>query len=146
MQQIPLPERADEITAEWMRQALTTGGTSDFPEIDALEIEKLSDVTNALGNLFRCRLSARDGTAAYPASVIVKFPTSDALALRFAKWLSLHRREYVFYRDIAPHGNVRVPSLTSIAAALSLVLALFFRVRSGPTPGDANDIDGEQQR
>ena len=73
MQQIPLPERADEITAEWMRQALTSGGISDFPEIDALEIEKLSDVTNALGNLFRCRLSTRDGTAAYPASVIVKF-------------------------------------------------------------------------
>ena len=111
MKQIPLPERADEITAEWMRQALTTGGTADFLQIDALEIEKLSDVTNALGNLFRCRLSARDGTAAYPASVIVKFPTSNALALRFAKWLSLHRREYVFYRDIAPHGHVRVPSL-----------------------------------
>lgn len=94
-----------------MRQALTTGGTADCPQIAALEIEKLSDVTNALGNLFRCRLSARDGAAAYPASVIVKFPTSNALALRFAKWLSLHRREYVFYRDIAPHGHVRVPAL-----------------------------------
>ena len=36
--------------------------------------------------------------------------------------------------------------VTSIAAALSLGFALFFRVRSEPTPGDVNDIAGEQQQ
>ena len=111
MKRIPLLAHADEITAEWMQQALAAGGASDFPEIEALEIEKLSDVTNALGNLFRCRLIARGGVAAHPASVIVKIPTSNALAFRLARWMSLHRREYVYYRDIAPHSHVRVPSL-----------------------------------
>ena len=111
MKQIPLPMHAGEITAEWMRQALAAGGASDLPQVDALEIEKLSDVTNALGNLFRCRLIARGGVAADPASVIVKLPTSNALAFRLARWMSLHRREYVYYRDIAPHSHVRVPSL-----------------------------------
>ena len=94
-----------------MQQALAAGGASDVPEIESLEIEKLSDVANAMGNLFRCRVIARGGVAANPASVIVKLPTSNALALRLAKWLSLHRREYVYYRDIAPHTQVRVPSL-----------------------------------
>ena len=111
MKRIPLPAHADEITAEWMQQALAAGRASDLPEIDALEVEKLSDVTNALGNLFRCRLIARGGVAAHPASIIVKIPTSNALAFRLARWMSLHRREYVFYRDIAPHGRVRAPSL-----------------------------------
>ena len=111
MKRIPLPEHADDVTAEWMQQALAAGAASDFPEMDALEVERLSDVTNALGNLFRCRLVARGGVAANPASVIVKLPTSNALAFRLAKWLSLHRREYVYYRDIAPHSHVRVPSL-----------------------------------
>ena len=111
MKRIPLPAHAGDITAEWMQQALVAGGASDFPEIEALEIEKLSDVTNALGNLFRCRLIARGGVATHPASVIVKIPTSNALAFRLARWMSLHRREYVYYRDIAPHSLVRAPSL-----------------------------------
>ncbi|MDE2787142.1 MAG: phosphotransferase [Chloroflexota bacterium] len=64
-----------------------------------------------LGNLYRCRLIAGDGQAADPASVIVKLPSSDAMAFRFSRWLSLHRREYVFYRDVAPLGYVRVPTL-----------------------------------
>ena len=94
-----------------MRQALAAGGASAPPQLEAVQVERLSEVTNALGNLFRCRLVARNGAAAYPASVIVKIPTSNALALRLARWLSLHRREYVYYRDIAAHSGVRTPSL-----------------------------------
>ncbi len=112
MERIPLPACADDITAEWLRKALAAGGASDFPEIEALEIEKLSDVANALGNLFRCRVVARGGgVQADPASVIVKLPTSNAISLKLARWLSLHRREYVYYRDISPHSQVRVPAL-----------------------------------
>ena len=110
-QQIQLIGDAGEITTEWMRQALAAGGHSAASEIAAVEVEQLSEVSNALGNLYRCRLTARSGGAASPASVIVKLPSASALAVRFSRWLSLHRREYVFYRDIAAHGYVRVPTL-----------------------------------
>lgn len=109
--QIPLIRDAGEITAAWMRQALAAGGVSAASEIAAVEVERLSDVVNALGNLYRCRLTVKDGGAADPVSVIVKLPGADALALRFARWLSLHRREYLFYRDVAGHGTVRAPAL-----------------------------------
>ena len=98
-QQIPLISDAGEITAEWMRQALAAGGASVASEIAAVEVERLSDVTNALGNLYRCRLTVKNSEAAGPASVIVKLPGDNALALRFARWMSLHRREYLFYRE-----------------------------------------------
>lgn len=110
-QRIPLIRDVDEITVEWLRQALAAGGASAAPDIAALEVEQLSGVTNALGNLYRCRMTARDGGAANPASVIIKFPSADALAFRFSRWLSLHRREHVFYRDVAAHGYVRAPAL-----------------------------------
>ena len=110
-QRVPLIRDAGEINTEWMQQALAAGGTSPVPEIAALEVEALSDVTNALGNLYRCRLIDKDGGAASPASVIVKLPTADRMAFRFAKWMSLHRREYVFYRDISAHGYVRAPAM-----------------------------------
>ncbi len=96
---------------EWMRQALAAGQSSDAREITAVDVQQLSDVTNALGNLYRCRLIGGDGQPADPASVIVKLPSSDPMAFRFSRWLSLHRREHVFYRDIAPHGYVRAPKL-----------------------------------
>ena len=108
---IPIPEIAEDITAEWMRRALAAGGAGGAPEFDALEVGKLSDVVNALGNIFRCRLTTADGAPADPASVIVKLPTSNALAFRFAKWMALHRREHIYYRDIAPHTEMRVPKL-----------------------------------
>ena len=109
--QIPLIQSPDAITAEWMQQALAAGGVAECPQVAAVEVDRLSDVTSMLGNLYRCRLSAPGGVPAVPASVIVKFPTSNSLAFRLAKWLSLHRREYVFYRDIAASGHIRVPSL-----------------------------------
>lgn len=110
-QAVPLIREAGEITAEWMREALAAGGAAAAAEIAAVEVERLSEVTNALGNLYRCRLTAGDGGAADPGSVIVKLPGTDALALRFARWMSLHRREYVFYRDMAGQGHVRTPAL-----------------------------------
>ncbi len=111
MNRIPFPERAEDITVEWMQQALAAGGASNGLEIESLEIDRLSNVANAMGNLFRCRVIARGGVAANPASVIVKLPTSNSFALRLARWLSLYRREFVYYRDIAPHVWLRVPSL-----------------------------------
>ena len=108
---VPLIRESEQITAPWMQQALAAGRQAGTQDVAAVEVEKLSDVTNALGNLYRCRLIAGDGRAAEPASVIVKLPSSDAMAFRFSRWLSLHRREYVFYRDIAPHGHVRAPTL-----------------------------------
>ena len=107
---VPLIQDAGEITTEWIRQALGAGGAA-AADIAAVEVEQLADVVSALGNLYRCRIFYEDGQAADPASVIVKLPSSDAMAFRFSRWLSLHRREYVFYRDIAPHGYVRTPKL-----------------------------------
>lgn len=110
-QRIPMIRDACEITAGWMTQALLAGGVAATPEVSAVEVRKLSDVTNALGNLYRCHLTLSDGQPGSPASVIVKLPSSNPMAFRFSRWLSLHRREYVFYRDIAPYGYVRVPTL-----------------------------------
>lgn len=111
MKRIPLPKRGDEVTAAWMQQALVAGGASDFPEIEAVNVEKMSGVTSALGTLFRCKMIAQGGAAANPASVIVKFPTTNRVTVRLVSLLSAYRREHVFYRDIAPGKHLRTPHL-----------------------------------
>ena len=44
MDRIPLLQDADAITAEWLQQALAAGAASGFPQLDAVEVERMSDV------------------------------------------------------------------------------------------------------
>lgn len=101
---------ADAITAEWMQQALAAGGAPGLPVIRDVAVEDLGSATNAFGRLLRCRLTTAGGTAAAPASVIVKLPTADPTAFRFARWLSMHDRECRFYRRLAPQARIRTPA------------------------------------
>ncbi len=106
-----LCDGADEITADWMEQALAAGGAAGAPSIGALAVEDLGSATNAFGRLLRCRLTTGGGSPAAPPSVIVKLPTADPTAFRFARWLAMHERECRFYRDLARHAPIRTPSL-----------------------------------
>ena len=106
-----LCEGAHEITADWMQQVLATGGAAGSPTIRDVAVEDLGSATNAFGRLLRCHLTTDGGSAAAPASVIVKLPTADPTAFRFARWLSMHERECRFYRRLAPQAPVRTPAL-----------------------------------
>ena len=99
------------IDADWMQRALAAGGASDSPAIRDVVVEDLGSATNAFGRLLRCHLITDGGFAAAPATVIVKLPTADRRAFRFAKWLSMHEREYLYYRRLARHARIRSPAL-----------------------------------
>ena len=105
-----LPGAADEIDAEWMRQALAAGGASGFPIVSDLSIEDLGSATNAFGTLLRCHLTTDGSAPAAPASVIVKLPTANPTAFRFARWLAMHERECLFYRRLARQAPIRSPA------------------------------------
>ena len=106
-----LCDDADAITADWMQQALAAGGGSGFPAIREVAVEDLGSATNAFGRLLRCHLTTDGAPGAAPASVIVKLPTADPTAFRFARWLSMHERECLFYRRLAPLARIRSPAL-----------------------------------
>ena len=99
------------IDAEWMQRALAAGGASDSPAIRDIVVEDLGSATNAFGRLLRCQLTTDDGIAADPATAIVKLPTANPTAFRFARWLSMHQREYLFYRRLARQAHIRSPAL-----------------------------------
>jgi len=101
----------DAITAEWIQQALAAGGAAGLPVIRDVAVEDLGSATNAFGRLLRCHLTTDGGTAAAPASVIVKLPTANPTAFRFARWLAMHERECLFYRRLATQAPIRSPEL-----------------------------------
>ena len=99
------------IDADWMQRALAAGGAYDGPAIRNVVVEDLGSATNAFGRLLRCHLTVDGGLAADPATVIVKLPTANRRAFRFAKWMSMHERECLYYRRVARHAHIRSPAL-----------------------------------
>ena len=102
---------SEAVTAEWMQMALTAGAAFGSPQIEAIAVDNLGAATNAFGTLLRCRLTVGDGSCPMPETVIVKLPGTDRKALKFARWLALHKREYEYYRQVAQHAPMRSPSL-----------------------------------
>ena len=99
------------IDADWMQRALAAGGACDCPPIRDIVVEDLGSATNAFGTLLRCHLTTGGGSPAAPASVVVKLPTADRRAFRFARWLWMHERECLYYSRVARHARIRSPIL-----------------------------------
>ncbi len=111
MDRPPIPEGADQITAEWLSRALEAGGALEFPPIEDVVTERIGVGVGVVGTLLRCRLAYRDSAGSAPESVIVKLPSSDPKTLRLSKSLNLYKRELDYYRFVAPHAPVRSPTM-----------------------------------
>ena len=111
MNEIPRITSPKEISAQWMEQALASGGAAEAAAIEAVEVEVL-DAANGMGTLCRCRLTGAGGKVPTPASVMVKLPGNLGPAFRwFSRWFATARREYSFYRHFAAKAPVRSPVL-----------------------------------
>ncbi len=105
-----VPRSRDEITRSWMRDALGRKGQR-APKLRELHLDDLGDGASALGEVLRCRLRWEDPGRGLPQSVIVKMHSQDARIRRFSKAMRLNRREYYFYRHVAPAAVIRSPRL-----------------------------------
>lgn len=109
-----VPRTLDAISAGWLTDQL---GIS----IDSIEVVEIGAGEGFMGQLARVRLTSPD--AAAPASVIVKLPTADPGGLFIGEMMRVWEREHCFYRDIAPHMSIRIPTaLVNIADPPCLVL------------------------
>ena len=108
---LPIPEDEGAITAAWMQQALTAGGVSNCPEIAHVAAENIGAGVGMVGTILRCHLTYRGEAGALPETVIVKMHSSHAETFQTARSLSLYRREYDYYRQLASHVPLRSPAL-----------------------------------
>ena len=106
-----IPEHEKAITADWMQRALSSGGAVDPPQIENVVVENIGTESGALGELLRCTLTYVAAAAQTPGSVVVKLSSSDRKSPRIAKALSLYKREYACFRQLAPHMRIGLPDL-----------------------------------
>ncbi len=117
MSRPPIPRHAGDVTAQWIQEALTAGGGSALPHVREVVLEEIGASVGFMGTILRCHLryeearapSGQSSTA--PETMIVKLPSPHAKNRRLGRWLSLHKREYDYYRLIAPESPLRSPAL-----------------------------------
>ena len=108
------PQTLDGVTLEWLADALGLA-------LDAIDVRQIAAGEGFMGQLARVTLTSSDPGA--PGSVIVKLPTVDPGGRFIGESMRVWEREHCFYRDVAPHLNIRVPRvLVNIGEPACLVL------------------------
>ena len=64
-----------------------------------------------MASILRCALTYHDDAPEAPGSVIVKLSSPDKKSLRIAKLLSMYKREYFCFRQLASHMPIALPQL-----------------------------------
>ena len=120
------PTTLTEVTSEWLSDALGR-------QVDDLTVQPIAAGEGFMGQLARVRIiSPLVSSGDLPATMIVKLPTGDPGGQVMGQMMRVWEREHCFYRDVAPHMNVRVPSVyVNIADPPCLVLEDLAPARPG---------------
>ena len=105
---IEFPKTVDELTTQWLQQALTQHLNS--AAITDFESHVIGLGEGFMGQLARLTLRYEDQNDAAPASVIAKFAATRADTREMARDQNLYRRELGFYQDIGSRVGIRVPA------------------------------------
>ena len=108
---LAIPADADGVTTEWLGQALAAHGAWGPPRLEGLETEDIGAGAGLFGTVLRCRLTWADDVVGRPETVIVKLQSGNRATVRVARWLGLYRREFDYYRYVAPFSPLGSPSL-----------------------------------
>lgn len=102
------PTDIDQISDEWLTGMLRADGAI-APDVSVRnsEAEFLSDGVGQTGIVARLWLKYSNGTG--PETVVVKYATNDAARRKAAVTAQLYSREVGFYRQIAPHADLKAP-------------------------------------
>jgi hypothetical protein len=119
----PTPRDLADISVPWLSAVLGVA-------LDSIDVAPLAAGTGFMGQLARVTLASTDPSC--PRSVIVKMPTADPGGHFVGEMMRVWEREHCFYRDVAPHVNIRVPrAFANIADPPCLVLEDLSPARAG---------------
>lgn len=101
-----IPSHPAAIQPDWLTDRLRASGALSNGQVTAIRWEPIG--TGQVGDSARFHLTY-DREGAGPATVAGKFPAEDQNSRGTAAAFGLYAKEVGFYREIAPHLDVRVP-------------------------------------
>jgi len=98
----------EQITTGWINDLLRGNGFEGG--VESFQIAPIG--SGQLAESRRLSLSYADGDGqAGPASIVGKFPSTDAVSRETCRTLNLYRNEVLFYKELSAHAGIFVPPL-----------------------------------
>ncbi len=106
-----LPETIQDITAEWLNQALHENGFLNDAAIISVGTEPIGIGQGFSSEMARLKVTYEGNQPHLPATMIAKLPTSYAGISKLTRIANFYEREIRFYLEIAPRSPIRTPGL-----------------------------------
>jgi hypothetical protein len=106
-----IPEHLEEITPEWLTEALRTRGWLSNGRVREIERELLGAGAGFMGVIARLRVDFEGDPGGAPTSLVAKLPTPIESNRVMGEILGAYWREIHFYQEMGASFPVRVPAL-----------------------------------
>jgi len=105
---VEIPTALEDIDAAWLSTALSEGGLPNT-RVGRVQAAGLGVGAGFMGQLARLTLEYDKAPDDAPTSLIAKLPTADPGGQAIGQMLMVWDRESHFYREVAPHIELRIP-------------------------------------
>jgi aminoglycoside/choline kinase family phosphotransferase len=109
MPDLTIPAGPQDLTPEWLTDALRVGGVISGLKVTSLVKEVLGEGAGFMGQLVRVRLEYDTDAPDAPRSLIAKFPSNLPENRQVADAFRFYEREIRFYEEIARDVELRTP-------------------------------------
>jgi len=129
-------DSVDDITADWLTNALHQAGCLDRGRVTSFSSELMS--VGQLGLVARLTLTYAEAGPDVPPTAMVKLPSNDAGSRGLGVALGIYESEVRFYQEIAPSVNIRVPRpyWADVDSSTGRFTLLLEDLSDAGTPGD----------
>ena len=104
-----IPKGLEDITPDWLTQALTRSGVLQNASVRGLKIDTVGSEQGYMGVLARLSVEYDPPEAAAPATMIVKFPTKQLKNKITGEIFLNYERENRLYEETLPKLPLRTP-------------------------------------
>ncbi|MCP4754053.1 MAG: phosphotransferase [Proteobacteria bacterium] len=109
MPNLSIPANLQEVTPEWMTEALKTGGFIQNASVTSINTEEIGAGTGLMSAIARARLEYDNPEPDAPQTLVVKVPAEAPENLMVALTFGFYQREVNFYRYAAAESCLRAP-------------------------------------
>ena len=104
-----IPSGPDEITPEWLTQALGSRGVATESEVTLVTSNVMAAGQGFAGQLARLEPAYASHGEGAPTSIVAKFPSAHPPTRELLNSLGGYQREVRFYEEIAARVELRTP-------------------------------------
>ncbi|WP_309382455.1 oxidoreductase family protein [Cerasicoccus frondis] len=108
---LPVPETIEEITPEWVTQALRESGAIQNATIIQIESRILGQNVGFLSVVAWLGLTYDQPEPDAPKAVVIKVIPKPGKHRELGEEMHAFQREILFYRDVAPQIDIRLPKM-----------------------------------